>query len=101
MGNTVETSKGARIPTAHAIKLWERIVKIKKSGIPYEGTGALHAGQYKVNRIDANGDTTIGCHFIKYDELAHCASLILTNETQQQRLDRFDAQQTMEGGNYE
>jgi hypothetical protein len=70
----IVTSKGARIPLSHAARLWRLIASVRASGRPYIRNGHTeHAGAFAVDRIDADGTLTAGCHTIMYDELRRLA----------------------------
>ncbi len=77
----VQTSHGAEIPVADALQLWPLLLKIKERGRPFEpssrdtlgGQISLKLGHYRLNRVDANGDITVGCHFIQFSEMEKIA----------------------------
>jgi hypothetical protein len=67
----VETSKGAIVPLAHAV----RLVPLIRSGTPYEHNGhSIHVGQFRIDQIDAEGNVRAGCHFIKRAEMERLAA---------------------------
>jgi hypothetical protein len=68
----IETSKGAKIPTAHAVRLWPIVLRAKWVNKSYEVPIAL--GLYTLNSISGVGDIVVGCHQIKYAELARIAA---------------------------
>lgn len=73
-GDEIETSMGARIPASHAPRLWRVIERCRDTGIPYQHNGHTeHAGDYRVDSIDADGTLRAGCHVIPYSELAGMA----------------------------
>jgi hypothetical protein len=66
----IETSAGASIPAAHAARLWRVVERCRASGVPYQHNGhSEHAGDYRVDSIDADGTLRAGCHVIPYSEL--------------------------------
>lgn len=69
-GEEIVTSQGARIPLAHASRLWQFVERVRASGIEYKRNGHTeYAGTFAVDRVTVDGDMTAGCHFIKYGEL--------------------------------
>jgi hypothetical protein len=67
----IETSKGAEVPLSHAVRLLPYI----RSGQPYEHTDhALRVGHFRIDAIDAEGNVTAGCHFIKRAEMDRLAA---------------------------
>lgn len=71
--DTIETSRGARIPTADAIKIWPLLLRSRRSGKPFEaGLHSIHLGSYRFNSF--NGENLIvGCHTIGWDQLEKIA----------------------------
>lgn len=68
-GDTIETSKGASFPISHARHAWAMIKACHDNKKPFEPNGhTLHVGNFAVDKIDENGDTWAGCHFIRYQE---------------------------------
>jgi hypothetical protein len=73
-GDMVQTSRGAEIPVCHAKRLWPIILKHRIEGTFYQRNGhSHHVGQFVVERIEANGDIKVGCHFIKFDQILKIA----------------------------
>ena len=69
-GDEIETSEGARIPIAHAARIWKAVEAVRASGVPYKHNGhSIHAGDYRIDRIDADGTLRAGCHVIPHSEL--------------------------------
>lgn len=68
-GDEIQTSRGANIPVADAIKLWPLLVRAKNSGKTLEaGLHQINLGAYRFNSF--NGQTLIvGCHSIAWDQL--------------------------------
>jgi hypothetical protein len=66
----IQTSRGANIPVADALKLWPLLVRVRESGKTMEaGLREIHLGAYRFNSFD--GQTLIvGCHSIEWDQLA-------------------------------
>jgi hypothetical protein len=65
----IQTSKGANIPVADALKLWPLLLRVKQSGKTLEaGLHQINLGAYRFNSFD--GQTLIvGCHSIEWDQL--------------------------------
>ena len=67
-GDNVETSHGANVPLDEGLKLFTMASVYRKAGrdksFPEETVGP-----YKGVRIEANGDTRVGCHHIEYTEM--------------------------------
>jgi hypothetical protein len=70
---SIETSRGARIPVTDAVKIWPLLVRAKNSGKTLEaGLHSINLGAYRFNSFD--GDTLIvGCHSIAWPELEKMA----------------------------
>lgn len=70
-GEEIVTSKGARVPLSHAI----RILPAVRSGVPYQHNGhSIHLGHYRIDSIDAEGNLRAGCHYIKRTEIERIAA---------------------------
>ncbi|MGL5935289.1 MAG: hypothetical protein ACRCZI_06660 [Cetobacterium sp.] len=66
----VETSRGAEIPTDHALRLWKRVQEAKQGGRTYQRNGRTeYAGVFAVESIDAQGTLIAGCHTIRYEQM--------------------------------
>jgi len=69
-GETIETSRGAKFPAHHA-KLADRIIRqVRESGVDLTPDRDIRLGHYKIDKIDAQGNVTAGCHYVAYDEIA-------------------------------
>ncbi len=70
---TVETSRGAEFPLAHA----KRILPAVRSGVPYAHNGhTIHAGAFRIDAIDADGNVRAGCHYVLRGEIERFAALL-------------------------
>lgn len=71
---SIQTSRGANIPVADALKLWPLLLRVKNSGKTLEaGLHNINLGAYRFNSFD--GQTLIvGCHSIAWDQLEKMAS---------------------------
>lgn len=73
-GDSVETSRGAKVPIEHAKWLWPLILRQQEKGEAYVRNGhTIHVGEFAIERIEANGDIKAGCHFIKFDQIQKIA----------------------------
>lgn len=64
---TVETSHGASIPVADALKLWPIILRVKGGSKDY--TPGEPLGDYRLTQIRADGSIRVGCHDIAFAEV--------------------------------
>lgn len=72
-GETIETSRGARIPVSDAIKLWPLLVRAKNSGKTLEaGLHSINLGSYRFNSFDGE-KLIVGCHTIAWPQLEKMA----------------------------
>ncbi len=70
---TVETSRGAEFPLAHA----KRILPAVRSGVPYQHNGhTIHAGAFRIDAIDADGNVRAGCHYVTRTEIERFAATL-------------------------
>lgn len=70
----VETSRGARVPVAHAKRALQFVREVKASGQEWRSNGhTFHIGNYSVDRISADGTLFAGCHVIEYAETERIA----------------------------
>lgn len=70
---SIQTSRGANIPVADAIKLWPLLVRAKNSGKTLEaGLHSINLGAYRFNSFDGN-ILIVGCHQIAWDQLEKMA----------------------------
>jgi hypothetical protein len=67
-GGLVETSHGANVPLDEGLKLFTMASAYRKAGRDKSSPEAS-VGPYKGVRIEANGDTRVGCHYIQFDEM--------------------------------
>lgn len=71
VGDTVETSKGARVPLTDALQVVDLARACRESGKAIDLRNR-RVGNYLANKIDANGNLTIGCHYITWEAIADC-----------------------------
>lgn len=65
----IETSYGAQIPREDTLKVWTVVLACREQNRPLILKGGMPLGNYRLNHISAEGNITVGCHNIKYDEL--------------------------------
>lgn len=63
----VQTSHGAEIPVADAIKLWPVILRVKAGTKDY--TPGTPLGSYQLTQIRTDGSLRVGCHDIAFSEI--------------------------------
>lgn len=82
-GDTIETSKGARIPSADAIKLWPLLLRSHKTDKALDiGLRSIQLGSYRFNSFDGH-TLIVGCHTITWPQLEKMAvKLNLIGDTQ-------------------
>jgi hypothetical protein len=69
----IQTSRGAQIPVADALKLWPLLVRVKQSGKTLEaGLHNINLGAYRFNSFDG-ATLIVGCHSIAWDQLEKMA----------------------------
>ena len=65
----IQTSRGAQIPVADALKLWPLLVRIKRQGQTINSTNeTIRLGAYRFNSFDG-ATLVVGCHSIAWDQL--------------------------------
>jgi hypothetical protein len=76
-GDEVQTSRGARIPLAEAVRAWPLLQKIASSGEALRPEN-MRLGYYQVNSIDSN-NLIVGCHTIPMAEVLNVARVLNLN----------------------
>lgn len=73
-GENIETTKGAKIPIDHAVKVWPLLKRLHDSGGKYErGEKSIRLGHYTLDSFD--GDILrVGCHIIPFAEVQNIAN---------------------------
>lgn len=75
----VETSLGARVPIAHAVRAMRLIRKLRTAGQTYKRNGhSIHLGHYVLDSVDALGTIKAGCHTIMAAEFERFACVLDT-----------------------
>jgi hypothetical protein len=67
-GRAIETSRGARVPSAVAETLWPLVQECRRSNVGMSPD--LVVGNYRLNAVLPDGSLIIGCHTLPYAELA-------------------------------
>jgi len=74
-GDELQTSHGARVPLAHAIKAFRVIKRLRDTGQAYERNGhTIHLGHFALDAVDAQGNVRAGCHNVTWEEIARVAT---------------------------
>lgn len=75
-GDTLETSHGASVPLAHAIKAFRFIKLCRERGETFHRNGrTIRVGHFQVDSIDAEGNFRAGCHYFTWPEIERVAKL--------------------------
>lgn len=73
VGGTLETSHGADVPLAHAVKAFRFVKLVRERGETWRKNGrTIRVGHYQIDAIDAGGFTA-GCHRINWAEIERLA----------------------------
>lgn len=76
-GDTLQTSLGAEVPLAHAIKAFRFVKLCRERGETWTRNGrTIRVGHFQVDRIEASGNFVAGCHRINWHEVARLAILL-------------------------
>lgn len=74
MDGELETSRGARIPMAHAVRGLKFVRMVVSRGEDWQRNGhTFHLGHYSLDRVEACGTVHAGCHVIEYREIQRIA----------------------------
>lgn len=73
-GEEVQTSQGAAVPLAHAIKAFRFIKLVRERAQPWHRNGhSVRVGNFSVDEIDKAGNIKAGCHLIAWQEIERIA----------------------------
>lgn len=76
-GEELQTSQGASVPLAHAVRAFRFIKLIRARGDGWDANGhTVHVGHFTINRINSDGSFQAGCHFIGWPEIERIATLV-------------------------
>ena len=79
-GDELQTSRGARVPLAHAVKAFRIIKRLRDKGESYQRNGhTIHLGHFALDSVDAQGNVKAGCHEVAWEEIARVAALAGVN----------------------
>ena len=79
-GDELQTTRGARVPFAHAVKAFRVIKRLHDKGQAYQRNGhTIHLGQFALDSLDTEGNVTAGCHTVQWEEIARVAALAGVN----------------------
>lgn len=72
---TLETSWGAQVPLAHAIRAFRFLALCRAEGKAWAANGkTLHVGHFAIDRVDTAGNFRAGCHLINWPEVERVAA---------------------------
>lgn len=73
-GGTLETSQGAQVPLAHALRVFRFLKHCRDTGTPWHRNGrVIRVGFYQVDSVDSDGSFRAGCHRINWPQVAALA----------------------------
>jgi len=79
-GDELQTSRGARVPLAHAVKAFRVLKRLHDKGQAYQRNGhTIHLGQFALDSLDTEGNVTAGCHTVQWAEITRVAALAGVN----------------------
>ena len=81
-GEMVETSHGAHVPLADAIRLWPMLLAARAEGRAVHPATPPNLGHYLLWQINPDGSIIVGTHGISFSEMARVAEQLgLIKET--------------------
>jgi hypothetical protein len=75
--DTIQTSRGAEFPIDAALKAFPMIAKVRQAKAAYVNTG-IRLGNFRIDKIDASGEVTAGCHTVSYQEIELLYNQLIT-----------------------
>lgn len=71
----LETSHGARVPLAHAARIFAFVRRLREAGKAWEANPAapVRVGHYSLDRVESSGSFVAGCHRINWGEIERLA----------------------------
>ena len=79
-GDELQTTRGARVPLAHAVKAFRVLKRLHDKGQAYQRNGhTIHLGQFALDSLDTEGNVTAGCHTVQWAEITRVAALAGVN----------------------
>lgn len=74
IGGTLETSHGASVPLAHAIRVFRFLKLMRERGERWQRNGrTIRVGHYTVDSVDPSGGFRAGCHRFAWPEIESLA----------------------------
>lgn len=74
-GGDLETSQGATVPLAHALRVFRFLKHCKETGRAWARNGkTLRVGFYHVDSVDPDGSFKAGCHLIRWQQVESLAA---------------------------
>lgn len=75
-GDVLETSLGASVPLAHAVKAFRFVKLCRERGETWRTNGrVIRVGHFNVESIDAEGNMRAGCHYFTWARIAEAARM--------------------------
>lgn len=69
-GDYLETSQGASVPWAHAVRVFKFVKLCRERGEAWRTNGrVVRVGHFTVSEITAEGDMRAGCHFFEWAQI--------------------------------
>ena len=79
-GDELQTTRGARVPLAHAVKAFRVLKRLHDKGQAYQRNGhTIHLGHFALDSLDVAGNVRAGCHEVAWEEIARVATLAGVN----------------------
>jgi hypothetical protein len=76
----LQTSRGASVPLAHAVKAFRIIKRLHDKGQAYERNGhTIHLGHFALDSVDKQSNVTAGCHNVTWKEIERVAIIAGVN----------------------
>lgn len=73
-GDTLQTSRGASCPFAHAVIAFLKAQECRSTGTTWKRNGQqIRVGHFNVDAIDEQGNMRAGCHELKWEEMLRLA----------------------------
>lgn len=80
VGEELQTSRGARVPLAHAVKAFRVLKRLHAKGEAYQRNGhTIHLGPFAIDSLDAEGNVKAGCHTVAWKEIERVMALAGVN----------------------
>lgn len=77
VGGVLETSQGATVPLAHAVRVFRFLKACRERGQGWQANGrTLPVGHFRVDRVESDGGFRAGCHKFAWAEIARLADVL-------------------------